>query len=57
MTEVVDFFAQDVDVQMANDRRYVVLTIVLGDATCTVSLPRERLEKLGDKITQTLAEV
>ena len=57
MTEVVDFFAQDVDVQMANDRRYVVLTIVLGDATCTVSLPRERLEKLGDKITKTLAEV
>jgi hypothetical protein len=56
MTAVVDFLAQDIDVHMANDRRSVVVTIVIGDATCSVSLPRERVEKLGDRITKTLAE-
>lgn len=51
MTPTVDFLAQDIDVYVTNDRRSVMVTFVIGKPTCSVSLPRERVEKLGDRIT------
>jgi hypothetical protein len=57
MTVNADFLAQDIDVHMTSDRSSAVLTIVIGDATCSVSLPRDRLKKLHDRIAKKLAEI
>jgi hypothetical protein len=51
-----DFLAQDIDVRMAKDGRNVVLTLMIGDTTCSVALPRDRLETLCDRITEMLTD-
>jgi len=56
MATGADFLAQDIHVDMAIDGRNVILTLLLGDTTCSVELPRERLENLCERITRTLAE-
>jgi hypothetical protein len=57
LTSGADFVAQDIDARMAKDGLNVVLTLTIGDTTCTVALPRERLEKLRQRITKMLAGV
>jgi hypothetical protein len=52
----VDFLAQNIDVRLAKDGRSVVLTLAIGNTTCSVALPRDRLQVLHDQISRILAE-
>jgi hypothetical protein len=57
LTSGADFIAQDIDLRMAKDGRNVVLTLIIGETTCSVALPRERLDELYERITEVPSEV